>query len=55
MLRFELKHLGDFNYRTDALNHVFGDTNSGRLTGKAGSTAFGLSESGHMGIYDSKS
>lgn len=30
MLRFELKHLGDFNYRTDALNHVFGDTNTGR-------------------------
>ena len=29
MLRFELKHLGDFNYRTDALNHVFGDTNTG--------------------------
>ncbi len=28
MLRFELKHLGDFNYRTDALSHVFGDTNS---------------------------
>ncbi|NJO34903.1 MAG: LPS-assembly protein LptD, partial [Rhodospirillales bacterium] len=27
MLRFELKHLGDFNYRTDALNHVFGDQN----------------------------
>ena len=25
MLRFELKHLGDFNYRTDSLNHVFGD------------------------------
>jgi len=31
MLRFELKHLGDFNYRTDALNHVFGDTNTGRV------------------------
>jgi LPS-assembly protein len=28
MLRFELKHLGDFNYRTDVLAHVFGDTNS---------------------------
>ena len=31
MLRFELKHLGEFNYRTDALNHVFGDTNTGRV------------------------
>ena len=30
MLRFELKHLGDFNYRTDQLNHFFGDQNSGR-------------------------
>ncbi len=29
MLRFELKHLGDFNYSTDQLNHVFGDTNTG--------------------------
>jgi LPS-assembly protein len=29
MLRFELKHLGDYNYRTDQLNHVFGDTNMG--------------------------
>ena len=29
MLRFELKHLGDFNYRTDQLNHFFGDTNTG--------------------------
>ena len=28
MLRFELKHLGDFNYRTDALSHVFGDQNT---------------------------
>ena len=28
MLRFELKHLGDFNYRTDSLNHVFGDSNT---------------------------
>ena len=25
MLRFELKHLGGFNYRTDVLNHVFGN------------------------------
>ena len=31
MLRFELMHLGDFNYRTDALAHVFGDTNMGGL------------------------
>jgi LPS-assembly protein len=29
MLRFELKHLGEFNYRTDQLNHVFGDSNQG--------------------------
>ena len=29
MLRFELKHLGDYNYRTDQLNHVFGDQNTG--------------------------
>jgi LPS-assembly protein len=29
MLRFELKHLGEFTYRTDALSHIFGDTNSG--------------------------
>jgi LPS-assembly protein len=28
MLRFELKHLGDFNYRTDVLSTGFGDTNS---------------------------
>jgi LPS-assembly protein len=28
MLRFELKHLGDFNYRTDPLSHGFGDTNA---------------------------
>jgi hypothetical protein len=26
MLRFEFKHLGGFNYKTDALSHVFGDT-----------------------------
>ena len=25
MLRFELKHLGEFNYKTDLLSHVFGD------------------------------
>jgi LPS-assembly protein len=29
MLRFELKHLGEFNYKTDQLNHVFGDSNQG--------------------------
>lgn len=29
MLRFELKHLGEYNYRTDVLSHVFGDTKSG--------------------------
>jgi LPS-assembly protein len=29
MLRFELKHLGEFNTKTDTLNHVFGDTNQG--------------------------
>jgi len=29
MVRFELKHLGEFNYKTDALNHVFGDSNQG--------------------------
>jgi LPS-assembly protein len=28
MLRFELKHLGDFNYRTDVLSAGFGDTGS---------------------------
>jgi LPS-assembly protein len=32
MLRFELKHLGDFNYRTDVLNHFFGDVNGGRVS-----------------------
>jgi LPS-assembly protein len=31
MLRFELKHLGDYNYRTDQLNHVFGDQNTGGI------------------------
>jgi len=25
MLRFELKHLGEFRYKTDALDHVFGE------------------------------
>ena len=29
MLRFELKHLGQYSYRTDSLNHYFGDTNQG--------------------------
>jgi LPS-assembly protein len=29
MLRFELKHLGQFNYATDQLSHVFGDFNDG--------------------------
>ena len=29
MLRFELKYLGQFSYKTDTLDHVFGDTNSG--------------------------
>jgi LPS-assembly protein len=29
MVRFELKHIGEFNYKTDALNHVFGDQNQG--------------------------
>jgi LPS-assembly protein len=29
MLRFELKHLGEFNYKTDVLSHVFGDSNQG--------------------------
>ena len=28
MLRFELKYLGQFNYKTDSLDHVFGDTNT---------------------------
>ena len=43
MLRFELKHLGDFNYRTDALNHVFGDTSQGSIgAGRAGLLAPGL-------------
>jgi LPS-assembly protein len=31
MLRFELKHLGEYSYRTDALNHFFGDTNQGTI------------------------
>jgi LPS-assembly protein len=29
MLRFELKHLGEFNYNTSAVNQVFGDQNTG--------------------------
>ncbi|HJU32021.1 MAG TPA: LPS-assembly protein LptD [Hyphomicrobiaceae bacterium] len=29
MLRFELKHIGEFNYKTDQLNHMFGDTRTG--------------------------
>jgi LPS-assembly protein len=29
MLRFELKHIGEFNYKTDQLNHVFGDQRTG--------------------------
>jgi hypothetical protein len=28
MLRFELKYLGQFHYKTDSLDHVFGDTNT---------------------------
>jgi LPS-assembly protein len=31
MLRFELKHLGEYSYRTDALNHFFGDSNQGTI------------------------
>jgi LPS-assembly protein len=31
MLRFELKHLGEYSYRTDSLNHFFGDTNQGTI------------------------
>jgi LPS-assembly protein len=31
MLRFELKHLGDYSYRTDQLSHVFGDQNTGGI------------------------
>jgi LPS-assembly protein len=31
MLRFEFKHLGEYNYRTDALSHFFGDTNQGKV------------------------
>lgn len=30
MLRFELKHLGQFNYKTDQLSHVFGDMKQGQ-------------------------
>ncbi len=29
MVRFALKHIGEFNYQTDQLNHVFGDQNLG--------------------------
>jgi len=29
MIRFALKHIGEFNYQTDQLNHVFGDQNLG--------------------------
>src|SRR5262249_16630817 len=29
MLRFELKHIGEFNYSTSALNSVFGEQNQG--------------------------
>jgi LPS-assembly protein len=29
MLRFELKHIGEFNYKTDQLNYIFGDQNTG--------------------------
>ena len=29
MLRFELKHLGEFNYKTDTLSHSYGDQNLG--------------------------
>jgi len=31
MLRFEFKHLGEYNYHTDVLGHVFGDMNTGRV------------------------
>jgi LPS-assembly protein len=31
MLRFELKNLGGGGYSTNALNHIFGDTNQGSL------------------------
>jgi LPS-assembly protein len=29
MVRFALKHIGEFNYQTDQLNHLFGDQNLG--------------------------
>ncbi len=29
MLRFELKHIGEFAYKTDVLNHAFGEPNRG--------------------------
>ncbi len=28
MLRFELKHLGEFHYKTDALDHFFAENQS---------------------------
>jgi LPS-assembly protein len=31
MLRFEFKHLGEYNYRTDVLGHFFGDINQGTI------------------------
>ena len=31
MLRFELKHLGEYSYRTDQLSHVFGDQFTGQV------------------------
>jgi LPS-assembly protein len=31
MLRFELKHLGQYSYHTDTLNQYFGDTNQGTI------------------------
>jgi LPS-assembly protein len=31
MLRFELKNLGGFTHRTDALSHIFGDMNQGKF------------------------
>ena len=29
MLRFELKHIGEFDYKTDPMGHIFGDQSSG--------------------------
>jgi LPS-assembly protein len=31
MVRFELKNLGEFNYQTDQLNHIFGDNQPPKL------------------------